>query len=507
MWAKGIGLGLALALGLLAGSSTAAADSRESVRPAAVAGTWYPADPGELRSLVDGLLAQAPAAKHHAPIQALIVPHAGYRYSGPVAAAAFKRVQGQRFARVIVLGPSHRKRFHGLSIDAVVAYATPLGQVPLDSAAVQALRRSPLVTADPSAHTREHSIEMELPLLQRALAPGWKLVPILVGAMSPEDYAKAAALLRPIADERTLIVVSSDFTHYGPRFDYVPFAVDDGIAQRLRDLDMGIYERIAAHDPGGLLAYKRRTGVTACGFDPMMILLNLLAPDTRVERVKYATSGELTGDYHTSVSYLAVAITRGPSDPPPAGDQGLSQPQMQVLYDLARAAVEASVRPSAEAMRALRAAEDKVPEGLHRPGAAFVTVTRHARLRGCIGTIKATEPLYASVMHNAVNAVRNDMRFNPVTPAELGDLELEISVLSPMRPIASPDEFRVGKQGIVLEKDGRRAVFLPQVATEQGWDRDQTLGHLAVKAGLPADAWKTGAHFQVFTTQSYPATH
>ncbi|MGD8874947.1 MAG: AmmeMemoRadiSam system protein B, partial [Gammaproteobacteria bacterium] len=224
--------------GLLLPAAVTAAQP-ETVRPAAVAGTWYPGDRAQLGAYVDSLL----NGENHAgggtqgQVRALITPHAGYRYSGAVAGAAYRLVRGRKFSRVLLLGPSHHAGFHGLSIAAVTHYETPLGRIPLDLDAIRQLRASGLVTTDPAAHREEHSLEIQLPMLQRALQPGWQLVPVLVGQLLQEDYPAAAAVLRPLLDDKTLVVVSSDFTHYGPRFGYLPFPDDGDTPARLEALD------------------------------------------------------------------------------------------------------------------------------------------------------------------------------------------------------------------------------------------------------------------------------
>jgi hypothetical protein len=210
---------------------------------------------------------------------------------------------------VVVLAPTHHSPFHGLSIADVDFYATPLGKVPIDLAAVEQLRESPLVSSEPQAHLREHSIEIQLPLLQRALPAGWQLVPVLVGRLDGQEYAAAARLLRPMLDTATLLVVSSDFTHYGSRFHYQPFPVDQLTASRIQALDEGALQHILHKDAKGFLAYRDRTGITACGFRPIALLLRLLPEDALLEKIAYTTSAASSGDYHHSVSYLVVVVT------------------------------------------------------------------------------------------------------------------------------------------------------------------------------------------------------
>lgn len=475
------------------------------VRPPAVAGSWYPGEAEALRAYLQPLLAAAEAPAGQAPIRALLAPHAGYRFSGPTAAKAFGLLQGRRYRRVIVLAPSHRGRFHGLSISEVTHYRTPLGDIPLDLDAAARLNQHPLFQSEPAAHEQEHSIEMQLPMLQAALAPGWRLLPILVSMMHMADYHSAAEALRPWLDEETLLVLSGDFTHYGANYGYQPFPADKDIAERLHRLDMGAFQRVVEHDAAGLAAYQQQTGITACAYGPLMVLLPLLDDAAAVDLIAYTTSGELTGDYQFSVSYLSLAVRSATPLGGATAPQALPEAQLHSLHQLACLALRAAVEGAPEQTLALERYAASLPGNLRHPAGAFVTLTKGGQLRGCIGYILPQEPLYKAVMENARNAALKDHRFAPVSAGELEELTVEISVLTPPAPIASWQAFEPGRQGIILQKAGRRAVFLPEVATQQGWGREQTLSHLAAKAGLPPDAWREGAEFFVFTTQTHTA--
>ena len=284
----------------------------KTVRPPVKAGSWYPADKAELKKLIDGLLDQSSNnyEVNKVAMRGLIVPHAAYPYSGATAAAAYSKLKGRSYQRVILLGPAHMAgHLRGLYMLDVDAYETPLGKVPIDRQALAALRKSPVVYEKPILHHDEHSLEIQLPFLQRALRPGWRLLPILVGNMHPVDYQIAADALRPLIDESTLLVVSTDFTHYGTGFRYLPFPLDDRTAARLYALDMGAFARIAAKDVEGFLHYQNTTGITACGYRAGALLLHLLPPEAKVNLLQYNTSGELTADYSHSVSYIAAMIT------------------------------------------------------------------------------------------------------------------------------------------------------------------------------------------------------
>lgn len=511
---------VALLLGGLLALTTPPGWADARVRESALAGGWYPAEPEALRGLVDELLdrAKPPTPRPEGTLRALILPHAGYAYSGPTAATGVSLVRGASYRRVLVIAPSHRRQFRGLSIAPVDAFETPLGRVALDTEAIAGLRASPLVSADPAADPREHAIEIELPLLQRALQPGWRLVPVLVGELGEQDYRTAAELLRALGDEDTLVVVSSDFTHYGPRFGYLPFPPTAALSEDIRRLDEGALRLIKARNPAGLLDYQAETGISLCGIRPVAILLQMLGESARIEPVAYTTSGAITGDWHNSVSYAVLAVTQAVplsttaplGGTPSATEQpSLTETELRLLHRLAVAGVTWAVlgEEAVNGDGSLDRLMEDLPPALARPAGAFVTLKRGDALRGCIGYIGPRSPLFQAVLENGVNAARNDRRFPPLSPAELQDLEVEVSVLTEPRPIPGQEAFRVGDQGIILKKDGRQAVFLPEVATEQGWGREETLSQLARKAGLPPDAWRNGAELQVFESKKLAAPY
>jgi hypothetical protein len=275
----------------------------------AVAGSWYPRDREELAGLVDGLLedAAARAAGPASPAAALIVPHAGFVYSGAVAASAFLGLSGRTFDRVVLLGPSHHFAFPGAAIpDAATACRTPLGDVPIDREAVFALREASGFRADDRLFEPEHALEAELPFLQRVLAGTVPVVPVLLGGRAThEDAQRAADALGPLLTTSTLVVVSSDFTHFGRRFGFVPF-VDD-VPARIRDLDLGAVTTIEAGDAAAFARYVQTTGATICGHRAIDVLLLLPWATAAARLLEYDTSGRITGSWDHSVSYAALA--------------------------------------------------------------------------------------------------------------------------------------------------------------------------------------------------------
>jgi hypothetical protein len=471
------------------------------VRRAAVAGSWYPRDPGALARIIDDLLDAAPKAKvAGGPVRALVSPHAGYNYSGAVAARAFKLVQGEARRRVIVIGPAHHVAFSGAAVEDFTHYRTPLGDVPLDLEAVAALRAQGSLGEHDGAGAGEHSIEMVLPFLQRALAPGFLLVPVLVGSIDPAGARALAEALRPFADERTLVVASGDLTHYGESYDYVPFPRSPSLPMQIAALDRGFYERLLDLDPEGLAAYREKTSIDACGYGPFLVLASLLSPDAHSALVRYETSGESTGDWQSSVSYVSASFA-GPRAPVDAGE-ALPRQDMKALLDLAIRALDRGVRAGGAVDPDAVRGSMRLGTRLEQDGASFVTLTERGELRGCIGNLTPREPLFRSVIDNAVAAALHDPRFAPVQPVELAGLEVEVSVLGPLRPVASPSAIRLGVDGVRMEKGLRSAVFLPEVAVKQGWTVPVLLDELAAKGQMARGAWREGARLSVFVTQT-----
>lgn len=273
----------------------------------AVAGTWYPSAAGELREQVDGLLLEPADVGASAKLSALISPHAGFVYSGAVAGRGFGHLCGRSLRRVLLMGPSHYASFQGACLPAADGLRTPLGTVPIDRETVEQIARKSGFRVDDAPFAPEHCLEAEIPFLQRALEPGWTVVPILMGGGSPSrSVSRVIDALAPLLDPQTFVVVSSDFTHYGPGFGYVPFR--ELVPERIRQLDMGAVERILDLDREGFGRYVAETGATICGRVAIDVLLGMLGAGSRAELVAYDTSGRMTGDWNHSVSYASISF-------------------------------------------------------------------------------------------------------------------------------------------------------------------------------------------------------
>jgi AmmeMemoRadiSam system protein B/AmmeMemoRadiSam system protein A len=468
----------------------------EVVLRSSLAGSWYSNDAQELKKQIADFFENA-QAKPKDDIIALILPHAGYAYSGQTAAWGLKTL-GKEYKRIVIIGPSHRVHMEEmLSVPRVTHFETPLGQIPLDTEFIDKLLKYPPFQNVPYVHAHEHSVQIELPLLQYGQRD-FRLVPIVAGTCSPKTIANAATILRSFIDSDTLVIASSDFVHFGPNYGFVPFSED--VPQKIKELDMGAYEYIAKLDGNGFLEYRQRTGATICGYVPIAILLSMMEKTSEAQLMKYATSGQLTGDFTNSVSYLSVTFSGIWSDDssvePQLNNPKLTENDKKQLLILARESILYALEHRQLPPESVLSVT--INDAMRQPKAAFVTLKKDGQLRGCIGDIFPRLPLCKSVIINAINAALNDRRFLPLMPSECNMITIEISVLTPPEPVVSPEDIRIGTDGIVLRKDGHSAVFLPQVAPEQGWDLETTLAQLSKKARLPYDAWKKDAEFLVF---------
>ncbi|HPA47061.1 MAG TPA: AmmeMemoRadiSam system protein B [bacterium] len=461
-------------------------------RAAVFAGSWYSGTEKELTAEVDGYLAQASlvgATDQPRPV-ALIAPHAGYRAAGTVTGYAYKAIQGIPYERVVVMALSHGYPFQGVSIDDVDSYTTPLGTVPLDMEACKKLREHPLVQYVPEANAQEHSLEIQIPFLQRALGK-FKLIPITVGDMREAEFKEVSNLLKPLVDEKTLFVASSDFTHFGPRFQYMPFR--DNIQKNIAILDKSAVNAIIHLDVEGFNRILNETHATICGRNPIRLLLSCLPANSEGCLVKYDTSGRIFGDASNSVSYASIVFRAYPDY--------LNETEQKTLLKFARDTIAAKL--SGKDLPAIPS--EQLTERLRKPQGAFVTihVKEPYQLRGCIGSIYASRPLYEDIQDNAISASTRDPRFRPMTPDEMDKVEIEMSILSEMKTASSYKDIVLGTHGIVLRKGMNRALYLPQVPWEVGWEIEETLSHLSQKAGLSADAWREGTTFEIFTAQVF----
>jgi hypothetical protein len=460
------------------------ASGAPKVRQAAVAGSFYPADAKTLSATIDELLARVSQPAIAEPILAAVAPHAGYEYSGPVAAYTYAALQGRKYTRVVVIAPTHRVAFDYTSIYDGDAYATPLGVVPVDKAFARELVKmsSSMQLSgtghDPTQEGGEHAIEVELPWLQKVLG-SFEVVPIVMGDQSYESSrALGVALTKLIKSQanpgETLVVASSDLSHYHP--------YDEAVT-----IDHKTLAALAAWDYFSMSRNFQSRVWEACGGAPIVATMiyaeRMGANQARV--LKYANSGDVTGDKSRVVGYSADLFVKANGGKAAATPFSLSDDEKRQLLAVARSSVEMVVGKD-------KLYEPPAPASatLNQERGAFTTLTIAGQLRGCIGYTSAFKPLYVTVRDTATHAALHDPRFRPVTAAELPSLEYELSVLSPLGRVTDVDEIRVGEHGLLMKNGGNEGLLLPQVPVEQKWDRQTFLEQTCRKAGMAAGCWK-----------------
>jgi len=489
-----ISLGFALAC---QATKAPEADIREPV----MAGKFYPESASKLKLAIEKFLQDAIPAKTKDAV-AIIVPHAGYIYSGQICADAFMQVKGKQYDVIVILGTNHTTSgFEKISIHPGTGFRTPLGVAPIEREIV-----SQLVAADPgdcvldkSLHAREHSVEVIVPFVQ-VVFPEAKIVPVVVGSPDVALCTRfGQALAKVLTNKRALIVASSDLSHYPAAADAV--AVDRETLKAITTLEPALFHSVIQSQMDRRI-YRLHT--CACGEAPIMAAMAAAKSlgATRGVVVSYANSGDVSiGDRSEVVGYGAVVLAKdgrednsrkidAPSPAPPSSLLSVSDEKALLVF--ARETISRIF------------STDTVPlargfsVNLQQPRGVFVTLKKKNDLRGCIGRIVGDEPLGKLTGAMALQAAFNDGRFNPLTADELSEIEIEISALTPLKEVSSASDIIVGRDGVVLIKEGHSAVFLPQVATEQKWNREELLDNLCRKAGLSAECWRKGAQLSIF---------
>ncbi|UCF35728.1 MAG: AmmeMemoRadiSam system protein B [Acidobacteriota bacterium] len=478
----------------------------QSVRKPAVAGQFYPSDPVKLNQAIDQFIGEAVPPLPARPA-ALVVPHAGYIYSGQIAADAFRQAQGHQYDLIVLLGPNHTTpSFRGISVYKSGVFETPLGRSQIaEDVADELISASRDVSFHEGVHRREHSIEVQIPFVQK-LFPSARILPIVVATEDLETCARFGRLLaEKLKGQRSLLVASSDLSHY-PAYDQ---AVDADLASiaAISRLEPKPLQQ-ALHQVTGVLNLSTQ----ACGEAPILVTVSAaLQSGTQFGvPISYANSGDSSvGTHDRVVGYGAVAFYSEPptpsreiyrtiaTDPGDSGMLALSSEQKKTLLEVARNTMNRYFTSGITPLIRVQEAPFSFRMGV------FVTLRINTTLRGCIGHMVADLPLAQAVSYTTMQAAFNDRRFEPIGESELTSLDIEVSILTPEQRIHSVDEIRLGTDGVVLRKLGRSAVFLPRVAIEQGWSRDEMLSALALKAGLNKDDWQAGAEFAVFQTIAF----
>lgn len=452
-------------------------------RKPAVAGQFYPSDPDELTDQVKHYFRKYSNEKGYQDVVAVIVPHAGYVFSGEVAASAYAQISPDaHYDHIFLLGPSHHVYLDKASLaKGYDYYSTPLGNVKVDTELcqqlIEATRESQVFTYEERAHDKEHCLEVQLPFLLVRLKKMPPIVPIVIATQRLSSLEQIAKSLKPYMNGKNLFVISSDFSHYPSYEDAckVDKATGDAVMSGKSATFLKALEHNAQLGIDSL-------ATSACGEAAIATLLLMTENDTciHVHHIKYMNSGDSQyGEHDRVVGYHSFVFTRNQED------FCLSENDRKQLKTIAR-----------EAIRSVFSGEHYRPvllsSVLHSRCGAFVSLYKDGHLRGCIGHFGEDIPLFQIVDSMARAAAFEDPRFPAVTPNEVNDLDIEISVLTPMKRIHSIDEFTLGKEGIYMRKDGHSGTFLPQVADEVNWTKEEFLGHCAQdKAGIGWEGWRS----------------
>jgi AmmeMemoRadiSam system protein B/AmmeMemoRadiSam system protein A len=461
----------------------------QALRPSAVAGSFYENDKEKLSAQVKTLLENAKIFPQQ-EINAIIVPHAGYVFSAPTAALAYNTLE-KKYKNIFLIGSSHYLNFEGASIYTEGNYRTPLGEVQVNHDIVASLmKNSQLFTYDSDAHTKEHSIEVQLPFLQTVYGDSLRIVPIIIGTSELKSIERIAQALKPYFNEDNLFVISSDLSHYP--------AYEDANAADTQTL-----EALSKNSPKELLnamsknenSFIPNHQTSACGWSSLLTLLYLTQDDNYIyELLDYTNSGDTKyGDKKRVVGYGALRVYKE------SQKFFLTNYEKQELRNIAKLSLyEAALynrQPSLDV--------SKISEKLKLPVGAFVTLYKNGALRGCIGRFEPNEPLYLVVAEMAKAAALQDTRFEKVKPAELSEIKIEISVLTPRKQIHSLSEIILGKHGIYIQKGSKHGTFLPHVALQMGWNIEQFVGFCAQeKAGIGYDGYKD-AEIYIYETINF----
>lgn len=474
----------------------------EKVRPPARAGQFYPGSREAITQMIEDLLRNAETDDVEGEIVGLWTPHAGYEFSGQVAANGYRLVQNRQYDVVVIIGPSHYIHLRGGSIGDWNAYRTPLGTVAVDTQIVREIRSSTsLVSCVPDAHRYEHSVEVQVPFVQSVL-PGVPIVPMVIaGDLSYGDSEKIAeAIVEAVGDKKVLLVASSDMSHFPSYKDAY-------------EVDLRVLDAVAEFDPKDLMRLNSsllrknipNLDCVLCGQGALLTVMlaakGLQAGEVRI--LPYTNSGDVTGERHRVVGYGAAVFYQEQKKSNRGGKGMLeeipfSEEEKEKLFKIARKSIECALK-----REKLPGFSVKEPNLLVKCG-VFVTLENRGRLRGCIGHFEPNFPLCEIVSQMAIASATQDYRFayNPVTLKEMDEIDIKISILSEMKKVDSVEEIEVGKHGIWIKQGTQGGTYLPEVATEMGWNRIEFLEHCcAEKAGLPKDAWKKGAEIYIYSSQ------
>jgi len=455
-----------------------------------VAGQFYPGNAEMLREELTKLFEKASERKTDRNVMAVISPHAGYVFSGEVAASSYNQLDyNKKYNTIFIIGSSHRTAFDGASIYNKGNFRTPLGMVPVDiDLANHLIDEYNCFNNRTDAQLYEHSLEVQIPFLQYRLKNDFRIVPIVIATQNRETCRRIAGALKPYFTPENLFVISTDFSHY-PTYENAnkvdKITADAILSNNPREL----IKALDANDISGI----DNLATSLCGWSSVLTLMYITEKmeGTTYLPIEYKNSGDAKGygDKLRVVGYHAIVVTREPAanTANQSAETSFSLKDKNDLLSLARQTIEGYVMNSKYG----KPVTGDYSAALTAPSGAFVTLHSKGNLRGCIGRFDADNPLYLVVQEMAISAATRDSRFTPVTAEELKDIDIEISVLTPLKKIQSINEITMGKHGIYIKKGYRTGTFLPQVANETHWTLEEFLGHCARdKAGIGWDGWK-----------------
>lgn len=461
-------------------------------REPVVAGRFYPSSEEELTKDLQDFFSQLETIPAEGDVRAIIVPHAGYEFSGEVAARGFSQVPADKvFDNIFIIGSSHHAYFEGASIYNQGNYKTPLGEAIVNiKLANKLINNNKFIVYYPEAHHKEHSLEVQVPFIQHYFSKTPKIIPIVIGTQHLPTIEKISQVLQPYFDENNLFIISSDFSHYPPYDEAVK--VDNNTATAITRNNPKVFLN-------ALKENKRQNYLnlqtSICGWTSVLTLLNLTneQADFTYRKVFYQNSGDKPyGSKDRVVGYYAIVVTRAVEVFSGRKEFALTAEDKKQLLDIARNTIAFHAKTG----KLLKVDTTKLSETLRTPTGAFVSLHKFNKLRGCIGRFHTSDPLYKVIQQMAIASAFQDCRFPPVSTEEVQELTIEISVLSPMKRIHDISEIQLGKHGIYMKKGANTGTFLPQVATETGWDLDHFLGHCARdKAKIGWDGWKSADLF------------
>jgi hypothetical protein len=453
-----------------------------------VAGQFYPADSVKLKNTLMGFFTKAKPASQGEEVLAIISPHAGYVYSGQVAASAFNQVDPRKeYKTVFVIGSSHKMHYKGAAIYNKGNFITPLGTVKVNmSLADEIISKNPIFNSNSEPFSSEHSIEVQLPFLQYHLKKDFRIIPILIGSQDVADSKKIAQALLPWFNNENLFVFSTDFSHYP---DYATAtAVDKQTADAIISASPEEFiKTLNTHTKKNIPNLL----TSACAWPSVLSLIYMTEVTTGAEihLIDYMNSGDTEyGDKQRVVGYNALSVSVKKQTVGQTDDFSINESDKKILLEIARNSIEYYLTNN----KFSTIKNEGFSKTLESRAGAFVTLELNGNLRGCIGRMVGSDtPLYKVVQEMAVSAAVNDHRFEKVSLSEMKNIEIEISVLTPLKLIRSIEEIELGKNGIYIKKGSQSGTFLPQVAEETGWSREEFLGHCARdKAGIGWDGWK-----------------